>query len=613
MSTPLSASEREWVLKRFNDTAAAYPSEQSLHELFEEQAERTPDAIAVLYEAQQLSYRELNVRANRLAHFLRRCGITEEQYVPLVLPRCLDLVIAQLALLKAGCAYVPIDPQWPPQRQALLIRDCAARFVIGSAPIAAELHDVRWFGLDEIRGRLEDCADHNVKIYRSGESAAYVMYTSGSTGQPKGVIVPHRAISRLVIANGYAQIDAADCIAYSSNPAFDASTFEVWGALLNGARLLVVPQTHVLDSKKFSQVLRQHRVTVLWLTAGLFSQYAEALSSVFVDLNYLLVGGDILDPKKVANVLRYSAPRRLLNGYGPTECTTFSSTYHIQSAAEAAQGIPIGRPVSNTKIYILDDELQPVPIGVSGEIHIGGAGVALGYLNQPLLTKQRFLSDPFSAHPHARLYKTGDLGRWRADGNIEFLGRNDQQVKIRGFRIELGEIEARLADHSSVDEAVVLARDDDTGGKHLVAYVTASRTEAISIETLRTHLGAVLPDYMVPAAYVVLTRLPLTANGKVDRKALPEPGADAYVRHEYAAPMGEVERTLASLWAQVLQLDRVGRHDNFFELGGDSLLAVTLIERMRQADLHVDVRAVLASPTLAALAASTEEMRELVL
>ena len=428
------------------------------------------------------------------------------------------------------------------------------------------------------------------------------MYTSGSTGTPKGVLVTHRGVSRLVLNNGYAEFRSSDRVALAANPAFDASTLEVWAPLLNGGSVVVIEREVLLEPARLASELLAQSVSVLWLTVGLFNQYVGALSAVIPRLRYLLVGGDALDPKVISRVLREHPPEHLLNGYGPTETTTFALTHEVRVVADEATSIPLGRPIGNTTVYILDGARRPVPVGVAGELYIGGDGVALGYLNRPELTAERFVADPFAAGERgARMYKTGDLGRWLPDGTVEFLGRNDFQVKVRGFRVELGEIESRLSSLEGVSEVVVLAREDEPGDKRLVAYYAGAN--APDAEAVREHAREGLPEYMVPAAYVRLESLPLTANGKIDRKALPAPEGDAYVSHGYEAPQGEVETQLASLWADVLKVERVGRHDNFFELGGHSLLAVTLTERMRRAGLHADVRALFTTATLAELAA----------
>ncbi len=603
------------VRDHFNATQAPYPRDKLIHELFEEQVTRAPNAIAVVCEEQALSYGELNAAANRLAHYLEQRGTRPGEHTPIIMQRSLQMLVAHIAILKCGAAYVPIDPTIPIERQVMMVSDCGARLVIADHEARAELQrdGVQWINCSECDYEIAMCSAQNPQRKSLERPAAYVMYTSGSTGVPKGVIVPHHAVNRLAINNGYAEIGSADCIAHYSNPAFDASTFEIWGALLNGARVLIVPQESVLDPRRFAEVLTTQRVTLLWMTIGLFTQYVESLASVFPRLRYLIVGGDIVDTEVVRRVMRNGPPRHLLNAYGPTECTTFSTTYLIEAIDESATSLPIGRPISNAQIYVLDHVLKPVPVGVTGDIYIGGAGVALGYLNRPELTADRFIPDPFGAPSGARLYKSGDLGRWRSDGNLEFIGRNDQQVKIRGFRIELGEIEAHLARHPGVKEAVVVVREDAPGDKRLVAYVILreiGRAQAtIPVETLRAHVKAALPEYMVPGAFVMLERMPLTPNGKVDRRALPAPASDAYASRQYERPRGEVEEILAGIWQSLLKVERIGGQDNFFELGGHSLLIVQMMERLRQTGLSADVRSIYESPTLSDLACTLVRRR----
>ncbi|WP_339102103.1 amino acid adenylation domain-containing protein [Pseudomonas sp. G166] len=596
----LPASERERVLLAFNDTARDYPRDQLIHTLFQAQVEARPDAPAVLHGRQVLTYRELNTHAERLAGHLIGLGLQVGETVAILLPRSLDLLISQLAVLKCAAVYLPLDVNAPAERQQFMIQDSRAVLALThSTEVLTQ--DIRRVDLDIVD--LSELPAHDGQRPQSSEAPAYIMYTSGSTGTPKGVLVPHRAISRLVINNGYADFNELDRVAFASNPAFDASTLEVWAPLLNGGCVVVVEQDVLLAQERFAALLSEQSVSVLWLTAGLFHQYAAGLMTVFSQLRYLIVGGDVLDPAVIARVLREGAPAHLLNGYGPTEATTFSTTYEVKAVGEGS--IPIGRPLGNTRVYILDSQLRPVPLGVAGELYIGGMGVAKGYLNRPELTAEKFVVDPFSQEVQALMYRTGDLGRFLADGNIEYLGRNDGQVKIRGFRIEPGEIEARLTQHEDVKDAAVLVREDVPGEKRLVAYFTLHSNDGVAdIEVLRAHLQARLPDYMVPAAYVRLDALPLTANGKLDRKALPAPDQASIVTRGYETPVGETEITLARLWQQVLNVERVGRHDHFFELGGHSLLAVNLIEQMRQVGLSADVRVLFGQPTLAALAAA---------
>ena len=609
--TMLDAVERHRVLETWNETARDYPRDGSVHAIFEAQVARTPHAPALTGESGTLDYAELNRRANRIAHRLIALGVEPDDRVAICMERSVEMVIGFLAILKAGAGYVPIDPTYPQQRRAYLLKDCAPTAILTTAGLL----DADWLietgaPMLAVEAATADGRDDNPAVAGlSARSLAYVIYTSGSTGEPKGVLVEHRNILRLTINNTYAPLTADDCVAHCSNPAFDASTWEIWGALLNGARLLVVPSDTVLDPQALNRALIDGGATALWLTVGLFNEYLETLAPAFAGLNHLLIGGDALDPRKVAQALAAEQrPKRLVNGYGPTETTTFAVTHHIERVADGARSIPIGRPIANTRVYLLDSGLQPVPAGVSGELYIGGDGVARGYLNRPDLTAERFLRDPFVADDDARMYKTGDLCRWLADGTIEFLGRNDFQVKIRGFRIELGEIEARLVACADVREAVVLARNDHGGPKRLVAYCLADGE--LDVAALRESLATSLPDYMLPSAFVRMEGWPLTANGKLDRKALPEPEEQAYARREYEAPEGESEILVAETWAELLKLERVGRHDNFFELGGHSLIAVTMIERLRRRGLQVDIRSLFTAPTLKDFAAGLRHERD---
>jgi amino acid adenylation domain-containing protein len=604
----LPASERDW-----NTTQAEYRSDKCVHELFEEHAAKTPNAVAAVFGDAKLTYAELNERANQLAHYLRGLGVKPDARVAVCAERSLEVIVAFLAVLKAGGAYLPLEPDYPAERLRFMIEDAQPVALLTQNHLVglfAEIdHALPVLRLDAASPEWKGQPSTNPSCAELGLNPlnlAYIIYTSGSTGLPKGVMVPHRAINRLVLNNGYAKIGPGDRVAFAANPAFDASTLELWAPLLNGGCIVIISQAVLLDPARFGEVLRLQKVDLLWLTVGLFNQYAETLAKDFASLRYLMVGGDALNVGVIARTLQNSPPQHLLNGYGPTETTTFATTYEITAVREDARSIPIGRPIANTQTYILNALREPVPVGVPGELYIGGAGVARGYLNRPELTEERFVPDPFTSEPGARMYRTGDLARWLSDGTIDFLGRNDFQVKIRGFRIELGEIEARLAEHPAVREAVVLVREDTPGDKRLVAYYTAaplidgSEGDGVDAGQFRAHMSANLPDYMIPAAFVRMESMPLTFNGKLDRKALPSPETESFATRSYEQPLGEIEAKLAEVWAEVLKLDRVGRHDNFFDLGGHSLLAVQLMLKLQQIipGEALPLRAVLEAPTV---------------
>ncbi|MBE8586411.1 amino acid adenylation domain-containing protein, partial [Xenorhabdus griffiniae] len=608
----LPESEQQQLLINFNATQTDFPQDALIHQLFETHAEQHPDTLAIVYEGQTLSYGELNRRANRLAHYLITLGVRPDDRVAICAERSLDTIVGLLGILKAGGAYVPIDPNYPTERLIYMLED--------ARPVALLTQTTQVNRLDNtIPKVLLDAPDpclatqptHNPQAHTLGLTSrhlAYVIYTSGSTGQPKGVMVEHRSINRLVINNAYADIGAHDCVAHCANIAFDASTWEIWSALLNGGCLYIVPQSVLLDPAHFCTSLMKGHVTALWLTVGLFNAYFDSLKPLLGQLRYLLIGGDVLDPRRIQQVqLAKSQPVHFINGYGPTETTTFAATYEMTALIDATRSIPIGRPIANTQIYILDAHSQPVPIGVTGEIHIAGAGVARGYLNRPELTAERFLTNPFSAEPDARMYKTGDLGRWLPDGNIEYLGRTDFQIKLRGFRIELEEIEARLSQCDGVREAVVLVREDTPGQKRLVAYLRPQERIELLPTTLRQQLAQYLADYMLPSAFVSLTTFPLTPNGKLDRQALPVPDQSAFVVRGYESPIGKTETALAQIWQDLLGLEKISRHNHFFELGGHSLLAIQLLNRMREQNMQVSLTTLFAHPTLCDLALATKE------
>ncbi|MDQ9393836.1 amino acid adenylation domain-containing protein [Serratia marcescens] len=601
----LPAAERELLLYDWNRTAEVYPAQSCAHVLFEQWAQRTPDAVAVVNDRDSLSYAQLNAHANQLAHQLIAQGVRPGDRVATSLERSVSLVIAQLAILKAGGAYVPLDPHLPVARQAWIIGDSGASLILCDRDIDREIAgEIACLRID----RLRQNPTHDPAVPRAGGAPAYIMYTSGSTGTPKGVMVTHQGILRLAINNRFASFERGDRFAFAANPAFDASTLEMWGALLNGASLAIIAPEVLTEAEALAAALVRQGINVLFLTTSLFNQYAHSIAATLAQLKYLLSGGEAADPHAFARMLKEAGPVRLINAYGPTECTVFATTATIERV-DPWQRLPIGRPIGNTRIYLLDEHGQPVPLGATGEIYIAGPGVALGYLNRAELTAERFLADPFN--PGERMYRTGDLARYLADGNIDYLGRNDRQVKIRGFRIECGEIEARVAGHPAVREAVVdvLGEADN---KRLVAWVVpeADADRQTLAVTLRQYLAGMLPEFMLPAAWVALDTLPLTPNGKLDRRALPEPQEDAYVREVYAEPEGELETLLAGIWRELLGIERVGRHDNFFELGGHSLLAVKLMAQLRRVGLSAGVQTLFTAPTLSTLAQTLVTQQE---
>ena len=607
----MPCEERERLLEEWNATDAEYPKNKCIHTLFEEQVVETPDAVAVTHDERQLSYGELNARANRLADYLRSMSVRPGARVAVLLERSIELVLAEMAILKCGAAYVPVDQNAPIERQTLMIADCGARLALTVKELqSSEIAGVERVNMDELR--LEDRAAHNPEIWLESEAPAYVIYTSGSTGQPKGVAPPHRAIVRLIVNNRYAEFERGDRVAFTSNPAFDASTMEVWGPLLHGGSVVVISQAILLDPDALVSRLHRERVNILHLVAGLMSAYAEPLAEVFPGLRYLLTGGDVVDARAVARVLRQSPPRRLIHCYGPSESTTFATTHEVAELSERDRSIPIGRPIANTQIYLLDSHGQPAPIGVAGGIYIGGAGVAIGYLDRADLTAESFLPDPFG-EAGGRIYKTGDMGRWLPEGVIEFLGRRDYQVKIRGFRIELGEIEARLAEHAAVKEAVVLAHDAHPGDKQLVAYVVTRQIEQDNhtkslAKSLRNDLSRHLPEYMIPAAYVYLESLPLTPNGKVDRQALAALEAKMPEESVVPGPSTPVEEMLMGVFGAVLKLNQINIRESFFEIGGHSLSAMQVISRVRSMfGVEIGVRSIFDEPTVEGLARSVEK------
>ncbi|CAJ9172681.1 syringomycin synthetase [Burkholderia pseudomallei] len=620
----LDEAERKQVVYAWNATERDYPIEQCIHQLFEAQVDRKPEAIALTFEGQRLSYAELNARANRLAHYLQGRGVGPGRLVALCAERGIEMVVGLLAILKAGGAYVPLDPSHPPERLRRMLDD--------TNPVAVLVDDI---GADALASFESHVAARSPRVHLSRDIAqwracnpanpptpreraarrlAYVIYTSGSSGEPKGVMNEHRGVvNRLWWMQQTYALDERDAVLQKTPFSFDVSVWEFFWPLMSGARLVIAKPEGHKDPAYLSELIDRERVTTLHFVPSMLQAFLEDEGAArgCGSVKRVMCSGEALPPSLVKRFYRCLPDARLHNLYGPTEAAVDVTAWACD-AEEGGASVPIGRPIANTRIYVLDEYGQPVPRGVAGELYIGGVQVARGYLNRPELTRERFVDDPFVAG--GRLYKTGDLARWRTDGSLEYLGRNDFQVKIRGFRIELGEIEAQLAKVAGVREAVVLAREaapdtkrhaasnensaSNSGEKRLVAYYTGDADAT----ALRAQAAQHLPSYMVPSAYVRLDAWPLTPNGKLDRHALPAPADDAYARAEYEAPQGAKEEALAAIWKDLLPVERISRHDNFFELGGHSLLAITLIEHMRRANLHADVTTLFTAPTLADLA-----------
>jgi amino acid adenylation domain-containing protein len=607
----LSATEREQIVHEGNVTATDYPRDCCIHELFEREAEKNPDAEAVRYGTETLTWRELSEQSNQLARRLRHIGIRDGIPAGLCLERSPRLLVAMLAILKAGGIYVPLDPEYPKDRLAFMAADTRMPVMLTQKSLAGRLPEFSGtvLRLDSDWESIAAESSDPVQSRVTAQSLAYIIYTSGSTGQPKGVPVPHRAVVRLVRDTNYVQIAASDRIAQASNSSFDAATFEIWGALLNGAKLAGLSKATLLRPSDLAEFLEREKITILFLTTALFNQIAAEAPRAFRLLKHLLFGGEAVDPNSVRTILREGPPERLLHVYGPTENTTFSSWHLVEEVPEGATTIPIGRPISNTELYVLDPNLEPLPAGVAGELHVGGDGLARGYFQRPELTAEKFIPHPFKAEPGERLYKTGDLVRLLADGSIEFLGRLDRQVKIRGFRVELEEIEARIQTHPAVREAVVVLREDSPGDKRIVAYFTRSSAESDSeLDGLRTFVSAKLPDYMVPSRFIPLEKLPLSPNGKVDRRALPAPEIQAEPGELCAQPRGNLEAELQKIWEEALGRKPIGIRENFFDLGGHSILAVKVFAQIeKRLGKKLSIVALFQSPTIEALAAIIRE------
>jgi amino acid adenylation domain-containing protein len=612
----LTAPERRQLLVEWNDTKQAYSEDACIQDLFAAQVERVPDAVAVEFcAARQLTYRELDARANQLAHYLRRLGVGPDVLVGLCVNRSLELVIGVLGILKAGGGYVPLDPTYPSDRLRLMLEETRTNVVVTQTALQAQVPPtaahVLCLDRDEAALAQESTETPNSGV--SGEHLAYVIFTSGSTGKPKGVALCHRTLTNLIEWQAKAQRSPRDSTTLQfASLSFDVSCQEIFSTLGTGGRLLMIPESVRADFQELLDVVDRHSVARMFLPFVALQQLASSAEEhgrFLPSLNEVITAGEQLKiSDSIAQFMNHRPDGVLVNQYGPSESHVVTSHELAGSPEDWPALPPIGRPIDNTQMYVLDAWLEPVPIGVMGDLYIGGTSLARGYVNRPELTAERFVPDPFSEDPGARLYKTGDKARYQPDGALEFLGRRDHQVKLRGYRVELGEIEAVLSQHPAVRETVVLVREETPENQQLVAYVVGAQKEVPSISEFRSFLKSELPDYMIPTAFVMMDALPLTPTGKVDRLVLPEP--DNNLRElvgNFVPPRNPTEATLAQIWQNLLRVEQVGVHDNFFELGGHSLLATQVVSRI-QKEFHVDLKMAhfFEMPTVAELAEGLE-------
>jgi amino acid adenylation domain-containing protein len=571
------------TLRTWNETRTDYPRDKSVAQLFEEVVAEHSHAVAVVFGDQELTYSELNRRANHLAHVLRGLGVEEETLVGCCLDRSADLIVSLVAILKAGGAYVPLDPSYPKERFDFLLDDTRTKVILTQKSLASvfEGRSVRTVCVDELPASSSSADEANPPASGGPESLAYVMYTSGSTGRPKGVLVENRAIIRLVRNTNYCHFGPQEVFLLFAPVAFDASTFEIWGPLLNGGRLVVMPP-RATSLQELGRALRENAVTTLFLTTAFFNLMVDQSLEDLRPVRQLLTGGEFVSPRHFRRAHENLPECALYHVYGPTENTTFSTYYPLPRGRAPLSSVPIGRPISNSRVYVLDEAMRPVSVGETGELYTAGDGLARGYLNNPGATGEKFLADPFIANPREKMYRTGDLARWTADGNLEFLGRTDNQVKILGHRIEPGEIETVLTMHPGVKHVSVVAHTDESGTKRLVGYYASSTLPGPSPKELRQFLQGKLPQYMVPALFVPMSALPLSTNGKVDRTALPAPVFASEGAPNAEAPASQVEQMIAELWKRVLRIESVGLDDNFFDIGGDSLLLVAVHSNLQK-------------------------------
>ncbi|WP_259472806.1 non-ribosomal peptide synthetase, partial [Clostridium estertheticum] len=602
----LSEEEKTKILVDFNDTKAEYPKDKTIHELFEEQVEKTPENIAVVYQEKTLTYRELNEKANSLARILREDGVEQDTMVGIMVDRSLEMIIGIMGILKAGGAYLPMDPEYPKERIEYMLEDSDAQILLTQNDLVDK---VKFEGIIvdlEDEELYKESKDNLEKVNKSSD-LAYVIYTSGSTGKPKGVMVEHKStVSLLIGLQQKYPLKDKDVYLLKTNYIFDVSVTELFGWFFEGGKLIVLEKGFQTNSKNILEAIEKNCVTHINFVPSMLSIFVNSMSEcdmkIISKLKYLFVAGEQISKNLVYEFHNLNSNVKLENLYGPTEATVYATVYSLISEIYI-KSVPIGKAMVNTKIYILAKNNNIQPVGIAGELCILGGGLARGYLNRPELTAEKFVANPFD--PSERMYRTGDLARWLPDGDIEYIGRIDRQVKIRGYRIELGEIENKLLKNEEIKEVVVIDREDKEGNKYLCAYITCDKE--MTVPELRASLSKALPDYMIPAYFMQIEKMPLTPNGKLDRKALPEPDGDINTGVEYAAPRNEIEEKLVKVWTEVLGVERIGIDDDFFTLGGDSIKAIQVCARLSRYNLKITVRELFANPIIRELSINVKQ------
>lgn len=622
LAIPYVSSAETDALDVWNKTSTSYPRESNLVDLFQAKVAQSPNQLALKFHNTELSYRELNENANRLAAYLQAKGASKDKRIALFMDRSAEFLTSVIAVTKTGAAYIPLDPGYPEERLRYMLADCEPSLIITVSENKEVLKNVltrrvesdEILFLDELVDTLETHNSTNIVLREAplATDLAYLMYTSGSTGQPKGVCLNHRSIVRLVIDTWYLSIGPKDKIGHICNVCFDASVYEIWGALLNGASLIGFDKDTILSEDKFSEQLLAESVTNMLMPTSLFHLYSRHHPEIFKKMRCLLAGGEPLLPEAARRVLAENPQITLLNVYGPTENGVLTTVFDTWNLVEGAINTPIGRPISNTTVYIVDKFDNEVPVGVIGELVTGGDGVGLGYWNKQDLTDKTYVVDPFSQEEGARMYRTGDLARRLPDGSFEVLGRRDDQLKIRGFRVEPSEIIERLVMIDGVNDAVVVINETESARKHLIAYYIAEPQSEINIGDLKTYLSENLPNHMVPSFFIEISKIPMTPNGKLDKRKLPKPEFDESQTENYVAPRNEIEKSLAAIWSDVLKIRSVGIFDNFFELGGDSIISIQIVSRAKRAGINITPKLLFENPTVSALAQGLSQNNSLV-